>query len=119
MGNLNPASIELHSVSGYSSSISQPTFYYRTSFEDADSILDQGFSGETVTLYSLDPLRHDANQGEALLQVEIDMSREDLDYYMIIKGLDEPAHWDLPAKLLNAYARVSFVQEYEFAEPKN
>jgi hypothetical protein len=85
--------------------------YHRTSFQEADEILDNGFKSEWVSLYDLDDLQAiDPNQGEALLKVRTGMDKNELEYYYTIYENGEYT-WKIPSELLNNICKISFVAE--------
>lgn len=42
----------------------EAVLYYRTSFHEADKILDHGFSQEIVSLFELSDIEENGNQGD-------------------------------------------------------
>lgn len=87
------------------------TLYHRTSVHSAHSILERGFPEGMVSLYMIDVEQEDGNQGNVLLQVQTNLSTEELDYYLVYRGKGQPHSWSIPSAILNPTCIITYVHE--------
>lgn len=94
----------------------EAVLYYRTSFHEADKILDNGFSQEMVSLFELSDIEEDGNQGDVLLQVKTGLGVEEMEYFLVCRGKNYPPSWSIPSVHLNQFSRVSYMAEFTITE---
>ena len=87
-------------------------FFHRTSAKKAASILKVGFRDSTgrymmnttVTgVWVSDPIltEHESAGGDSVLQIEVKVTRKDLDFYEVKEEGKPYREWCVPARLLN------------------